>query len=619
MFLKKLLVFLLIDILLTSACFGKVIEANPGERFALTLDQTSRGRSLKNNDIAITYTSLSGFSISTHTIPFKYVDSDRILNPEEHLSIVIPENIKSGEYEIDAYLIENNKNNIKYYNINSDIERIIIKKSTSSTQPYLLKSDLDKSRVILSEEALHITLNFLAPKSGFPKLFEVEAIIKDHKDNSLIKTRTIIESRNRFGTMEIPVSFDILSKLESDSYEISVTLKSSKGLIGLLNSLSNLSDIPDYTYDLGEIHILNANTNNKQGKTLHIGEFGASPNDNVDDTTAIIEAIAALKRAGGGTLIFEPGTYVHSDVLRIENITNFAIKGKNTRLVASNSERSAVIFKECSNFSFSGFQLLSPESDSRRQEFESTALSVLTSEKFTISNNLIYQAAAAGLMVSRESKYYQIHDNTIIKTRADAIHSTGASAYGAIFNNITMGNGDDGIAVVSYINSKGNTHHIRIFNNNILGNYHGRGIAVVGGNNISIINNQIQDTSFAGILVASEHYYNTYGNNEVLISDNNIINACQNDKNTHPAILIYGRENKSKYVTNQATDVFLSTENILAKNNHIQSPKCISLLRLGPSINNISIQKNMFNTVDTVIPIILNESEYSSFTLVGNM
>ncbi|HEY0429405.1 MAG TPA: glycosyl hydrolase family 28-related protein, partial [Pyrinomonadaceae bacterium] len=44
-----------------------------------------------------------------------------------------------------------------------------------------------------------------------------------------------------------------------------------------------------------------------RAETLNITEFGAVPNDNIDDTPAINEAVEKLK-TGGGTLVFPSGT-----------------------------------------------------------------------------------------------------------------------------------------------------------------------------------------------------------------------------------------------------------------------------------------------------------------------
>lgn len=43
-------------------------------------------------------------------------------------------------------------------------------------------------------------------------------------------------------------------------------------------------------------------------ETLQITEFGAVPNDDLDDTQAILEAINKLKNLGGGTIVFPSGT-----------------------------------------------------------------------------------------------------------------------------------------------------------------------------------------------------------------------------------------------------------------------------------------------------------------------
>ena len=45
-----------------------------------------------------------------------------------------------------------------------------------------------------------------------------------------------------------------------------------------------------------------------QAETVYITEFGAVPNDNLDDTPAVLAAIEKLQNVGGGTMVFPSGT-----------------------------------------------------------------------------------------------------------------------------------------------------------------------------------------------------------------------------------------------------------------------------------------------------------------------
>ena len=51
---------------------------------------------------------------------------------------------------------------------------------------------------------------------------------------------------------------------------------------------------------------------------------------------------------------------------------------------------------------------------------------------------------------------------TVKNTRADAIHMTGGAAYGTLTNPRVVNPGDDGVAVVSYLNDGAQVHDITV-------------------------------------------------------------------------------------------------------------------------------------------------------------
>ena len=60
-----------------------------------------------------------------------------------------------------------------------------------------------------------------------------------------------------------------------------------------------------------------------QAKTVNIVEFGAIPDDNLDDTPAVREAIQKLQITGGGTLVFPEGTTDINGELSFQTSGNF--------------------------------------------------------------------------------------------------------------------------------------------------------------------------------------------------------------------------------------------------------------------------------------------------------
>jgi len=89
--------------------------------------------------------------------------------------------------------------------------------------------------------------------------------------------------------------------------------------------------------------------------------------------------------------------------------------------------------------------------------------------------------------------------------------------------NVVRGTGDDMIAVVSYQGDGVLSRNVLITGNSLEGNAWGRGITVVGGADVTIANNIVRNVQVsAGILVAQEDSFRTYGASGVLVENNEI-------------------------------------------------------------------------------------------------
>ncbi len=105
------------------------------------------------------------------------------------------------------------------------------------------------------------------------------------------------------------------------------------------------------------------------------------------------------------------------------------------------------------------------------------------------------------------------------------------------------------IAVVSYRKDGAVVSDVQITKNLCVRQTHGRGISVVGGENVLIDHNTIQSSDAAGIYLASEDSYDTFAPSNVRVIGNTIRNANQNHAITHGGIYVFGRVARENGVT----------------------------------------------------------------------
>jgi hypothetical protein len=155
---------------------------------------------------------------------------------------------------------------------------------------------------------------------------------------------------------------------------------------------------------------------------------------------------------------------------------------------------------------------------------------------FIVENVTVNTTASVGILCQGgtgvDGSPSIITNCNVSNTLADGIHITGQSCYVNETNNTVTNSGDDMFAVVSYTRDGGMCHDILISNNSGSGqSAPGRGISVVGGYNVTIMNNNLQKTNSAGIYLASELtrnsngtlLYKEYGDNNITV-ENNVLN-----------------------------------------------------------------------------------------------
>lgn len=284
---------------------------------------------------------------------------------------------------------------------------------------------------------------------------------------------------------------------------------------------------------------------------VSVRTFGAFPDDGIDDT-------AALQRAldGGGTLVMPPGQYLMNSQIYMRKISTY-LYGPGATLHATNPESMSITieadFTGVYGLRFTAVTTtrLSAPRHARIAVYKEIAGVKQIVRSVSIVGNVIApidgsvdknSASAGGIMLLRAVNFL-VSGNTVVRTLSDGIHITGGSRDGRVVGNTVRENGDDMIAVVSYASSgepalntaadlRANwadrvnnrlVQNILISGNNLSAQYWGRGITVIGGRDVTIDSNVIDNTPLgAAILIAREGGYQTFGPRNVRVTNNAI-------------------------------------------------------------------------------------------------
>ena len=322
-------------------------------------------------------------------------------------------------------------------------------------------------------------------------------------------------------------------------------------------------------------------------------EFGAVPNDNVDDQAALQAALSALQP--GDILQFWPGTYLHSHQLFVTQ-DDVSLEGRGAVLRATDWNNSALTVQDTDGVIIRHLQLETTAS-SRSRANRTNGIVVYNSSNFALLSNRVNGFSGAGIMVDHGSDFI-VQGNLVHDTFADGIHVTNQSSNGDLLYNTTWDTGDDGLAVVGYVRQSGPNTDMLIGGNSVLNEphenllgrpvWHGRGITVEGTIGAIIDNNYIQNTASACVLVASEGGdYNHYPTSDVGITRNTLV-ACNGVTTTvHGGLLISARS------VGPVTNVLVDSNAI------IDTVGATSHIRVSNWVTGIEIRNNFIIDADS--------------------
>lgn len=263
-------------------------------------------------------------------------------------------------------------------------------------------------------------------------------------------------------------------------------------------------------------------------------EFGAGGDGVADDTRAVQEALDSV--VSGGVVRFAPGqVYRHTDVL-VADVAGSRLTGSGV-LLATNEERSAVWITADDVVVDGGLTFRMGATTKRWDAWEQMKLRLAYVDGVVLRNITIDGAAAAGVFINGSSDLLLV-DVSVSNTRADGIHMTGGSHDGILRRPVTSGTGDDGIAVVSSEAQGAITRGITVRSPVVAATTWGRGLSVVGGEDIVFRNITVDGSDAAAVYIACEGApYYTYGTRRVSVVGGTLTNSNTNPAVDHGAVI----------------------------------------------------------------------------------
>jgi len=267
---------------------------------------------------------------------------------------------------------------------------------------------------------------------------------------------------------------------------------------------------------------------------LPVEKFGAKGDGVTDDTAALQKALDSVP-VGSVLQLRSGATYLHSDVLRVTR-PGITVSGAGATVTATNELRSA-FHVEAARVQVTGVTFALATS-SRRFDAPPQDKIRVWGDDVVLRDVHVRGAAAAGIFIDGAARFL-LDRVTVTASRADGIHITNGAIDGRVVSPVTTGTGDDGVAVVSYKADGTPCARIQISSPVVNGTSWGRGISVVGGNDVTYTDVRIRDTDAAAIYLGSEAEYDTFGSQRVLVRGGTVTGANDNPAKDHGAVLVY--------------------------------------------------------------------------------
>jgi hypothetical protein len=330
---------------------------------------------------------------------------------------------------------------------------------------------------------------------------------------------------------------------------------------------------------------------------ISITDFGAKGDGRTDNTAAIQRAFDEAAKTGA-TVFIPEGVFNHSGVLRARGIDIEGV-GDASHLRATTPTASAIHLTG-DGPSIQDVMISVVGVTKRINGYDNGGITLIGATNFRVEDVTIDSPAATGILL-HAARDGVVKDNTVRNTGADSIHMVDESRNLVIENNHIIRSGDDGISVVSYGKHGGPVTDIVVRNNLVEDNKWARGLSVVGGERIQLLDNTVKSPAdHAGIYIAQEDSYDTLGVRDVTVSGNRLIDAG-GTKTGHGAITVYSAGTRG-------------IEGVRFEDNWIEQSRKHGVTINGSKVNGIALDANVFDGGPTSAVHVMNGARGISAT-----
>lgn len=251
-----------------------------------------------------------------------------------------------------------------------------------------------------------------------------------------------------------------------------------------------------------------------------------------DDQAALSNCLASL--GVGDAMYLDPTkAYLHSSQLAISQ-NGSGVIGRG--ILIGTDQTNHTLHVTASDVLVDGVTLRM-NADSRQTTPQTAALWADGCARLTVRNVYVDGAGSAGLFIYGATEF-ELTDCTVQNTKADGVHMTFGARDGLVKRPITRYCGDDGVAVISYQGDGVICSDISIMSPRVLGETGGRGIAVVGGQDVVITDAYVERAWQAGIYIGSESSYSTYGVSRIRVLGAKLLQCNASVNNGNGAVTV---------------------------------------------------------------------------------
>lgn len=270
-------------------------------------------------------------------------------------------------------------------------------------------------------------------------------------------------------------------------------------------------------------------------RDVDVRDLGAVGDGRTDDTEALQEAFDTAEP--GTRLVLPEGmVFTHDDVLTLGS-PDVVLSGGGT-LLATDEERSSLVLA-ADRVAVQDLTLTIEDTSRRFDAYEQQRLRLDGHTGIVVSDVRVEGSAAAGVYVGGGTADFLLDSVQVSGTEADGIHITQGAHDGRVLQPVVRDVGDDGVAVVSYAPDGAPCARIEVVSPTVDGSSGGRGVSVVGGEDVTFSDIDVRNTYAAGVYVAAEGSFDTTGVSGVLVDGGTVDGANTGEDIDHGAILVF--------------------------------------------------------------------------------